>query len=231
MKFLVASLLLSIGAFGQEPANGRLITFDRADAEHCKVVVVGGKPLLESTYGGTSVAIAMPVNTGSGEFLIFVAISQIGTGAVHVNPKDFYGLYSDVAHSRFTFYDKSAEMEGRVRGHAGDPGLSAANGQVDPGSLRPGQVIGGGPPSGAGSPGAGSPGEGGPSVGAPPTSAGARPGAPIPVGYLRRSKIKQGEKVAGWVALRQAKRTKLDVHSTDMLDEVDIPVNDIVLRF
>ena len=213
MKFLVASLLLSIGAFGQEPANGRLITFDRADAEHCKVVVVGGKPLLESTYGGTSVAIAMPVNTGSGEFLIFVAISQVGTGAVHVNPKDFYGLYSDVAHSRFTFYDKSAEMEGRDRGHAGDPGLSAANGQVDPGSLRPGQVIGGGPPSGAGSPGAGSPGEGGP-------SAGARPGAPNPIGYLRRSKIKQGERVAGWVALRQAKRTKLDVHPTDMIGSV-----------
>jgi hypothetical protein len=231
VKILVVSLLLSISALGQTPVNGKLITFDRADAEHCKVVVVGGKPLLESTYGGTSVAIAMPMNNGRGEFLVFVAISQIGTGAVKVNPKDFYGLYSDSAHSRFAFYDKAAEMERQIRGQVGDPGLSAANAQVDPGSLRPGQEIGGGPPAGAGPPVGGSSGEGGPSGGAPPTSAGTGTGAPIPVGYLHRGNIKQGGKIVGWVVLRQAKRTKLDVHSTDMLDEVDIPVNSVVFRF
>jgi hypothetical protein len=230
MKILLASLLFSIAALGQKATNDRVITFDRADAEHCKVVVIGGKPLLESTYDGTSVAIAMPTKTGNGEFLIFVAISQAGAGAAQVNPKGFYGLYSDKNHSRFTFYDKAAGMDGQPRGPAGDPGLSAANAQVDPGSLRPGQA-GGGPPSWAGPPGAGSAGEGGPSGAASTTPGAAQIGAPIPVGYLRRSKIKQGAKIVGWVALRPAKGTKPDVQSADMLDEVDIPVNGIVFRF
>lgn len=216
MKFLIASVILTATVLGQTPA--KMITFNRTDTEHCRVIVVDGKPLLESTYDGTTVAIAMPVNRGNGEFLVFVAVAQAGAGAVQVNPRDFYGLYSDTEHTRFTFYDKAAEMEWGARGQAGAPGLSAQNAQVDPGSLRPGAIGLGGPPPGNGSPGPGS-----------GTAAGT--GAPIPATYLHRSKVKQGNKIAGWVILRQAKGPKLEVHPADMLDEVDIPVNGIVFRF
>ena len=48
-------------AFGQSP--GKIITFNRADTEHCKVISAGGKPLLQSTYEGTTVAIALPLNS------------------------------------------------------------------------------------------------------------------------------------------------------------------------
>src|SRR5664279_4434852 len=39
---------------------------------------------------------------GNGDFSIFVAVSQTGTQTVRVNPKDFYGLYSDHGASRVT---------------------------------------------------------------------------------------------------------------------------------
>ncbi len=216
MKLLIASLLITASAFGQN--SPKAITFNRSDAEHCKVIVIDGKPLLETTYDGTSVAIAMPVNRGTGEFLIFVAISHEGSGAVHINPKDIYGIYSDPAHTRFTFYDEASQTSWLNRGTAGDPGMSATNSQIDPGSIRPGQVRGGGPP-GSESPSAGSPGE--------------APGRQVPISssYLRRSKVKKGDKIAGWVALRQAKGAKLEVHPTDMLDEIDIPVNGVIFRF
>ena len=105
MKTLMVVLICGGFAFGQEPA--KIVTFNKADTEHCKVVTVSGKPLLQSTYDGLTVAIAIPVNRGNGDFSIFVAISQAGTQTVQVNPKDFYALYSDQNHTRFTFYDKS----------------------------------------------------------------------------------------------------------------------------
>ena len=211
MRLFSASLFLSLTALAQTP--GKMITFNQADSEHCKVVQAGGKPLLESTYEGTSVAIAMPVNRGNGEFLIFVAISRAASGSVQVDPKDFYGLFSDSAHTRFAFYDKAAE----TRSPAEDSSLSAQNSHIDPGSLRPGAQLGG-PPPGSG-PGPEPPGGGNPSA------------ASVPAAYLRKSKIKQGEKIAGWVALRQPKGSRLEVHPADMLDEVNIPVNGIVFRF
>jgi hypothetical protein len=211
LRLLATSLLLSAAVLAQTPA--KMITFNQADTQHCKVVQAGGKPLLEATYEGTSVAIAMPVNRGNGEFLIFVAVSHAAPGAIEVNPKDFYGLFSDPAHTRFAFYDKAAE----TNGPAGDLSLSAEQSHIDPGSLRPGAQLGG-PPPGGGSMGPEPP-------GGPPS------GASAPSAYLRKAKIKQGEKTAGWVALRQPKGSKLEVHSTDMLDEVDIPVNGIVFRF
>jgi len=74
-------------AFGQSP--GKIITFNRADTEHCKVIGAGGKPLLQSTYEGTTVAIALPINRGNGDFSIFVAVSRAGSGTIQVDPKDF----------------------------------------------------------------------------------------------------------------------------------------------
>jgi hypothetical protein len=37
--------------------------------------------------------------------------------------------------------------------------------------------------------------------------------------------------VVGWVTLRPAKGTQLEVRQSDMLDEVDIPVDGVVFRF
>jgi hypothetical protein len=216
MKRLALVLLLSGTALGQAPS--KLITFDRIDTAHCKVVVASGRPLLESTYEGTSVAITLPVNRGNGEFLIFVAISRAGAGAIRVDPQDFFGLYSDAARTRFVFYDKAAELAWQANGQAGSSDMSASNANVDPGSIRPGEVVGG--PGGGGPP----PGSGPP--GGPPAAAALASSA-----YLRRSKVKPGEKVVGWVVLRQTKGAKIEVHSADMLGEVDIPVNGIVFRF
>jgi hypothetical protein len=219
MKFLTILLFLSTVLVAQTP--DKVFTFNLADAEHCKVIVIDGKPLLESTFEGTSIAIAMPVNKGNGEFLLFVAVTRVAPGAVHVDPKEIYGLFPDAAHSRFTFFDKATETDQRMRGQSGDPGLSASNAQLDPGSVRPGQMGPGGPPPGgapASSPGAGPDGT-------------ARSGVPTVPTYIRQSKVKQGNKVAGWVVLRQPKGLKVDVHSTDVLDEIDIPMNGIVFRF
>lgn len=206
MKLLLASLLLSVCVLAQTPP--KTITFNQADTEHCKVVQAGGKPLLESIYDGTSVAIAMPLNHGNGEFLIFVVISRDASGAIEVDPKDFYGLFSDPAHTRFAFYDKAAETPGT----AGDSGLSAERSHIDPGSLRPGAQLGGAP-------------------GGQSTEVGAPSNPSSPPSYLGKTKIKQGQKIAGWVALRQPKGSKLEIHPTDMLDEINILVNGTTFRF
>ena len=150
MKILTAFFLISAGlAYGQAP--GKMITFNKADTEHCKVVAVKGMPLLQSTYDGITVAVAMPMNRGNGDFSIFVVVSQTGAPPFQVNPKDFYALFSDQAHTRFEFHDTS---EADVAGHPPGPngGLSAASAQVDPGSLRPGAMGLGGPPPGGGGP-------------------------------------------------------------------------------
>lgn len=209
-------LLLSTIAMAETP--GKVFTFNKNDTEHCKVIVIDGKPLLESTYEGTSVAIAMPVNRGDGEFLVFVAVSRAASGTIRVNPKDFYGLYPNAAHSRLSYLDKAAETEQETRGQPADPGLSASNAQLDPHALRPGQVIGGASPAGA------PPGDG-PEAGAQHTP------MPASAAFLRAGKVKQGEKIAGWVALREAGGAKTEARSTDTPDEIDIPVNGIVFRF
>jgi len=93
-------------------------------------------PLLQSTYDGITVAIAMPMNRGNGDFLIFVAVSQTGAHPFQVNPKDFYGLFSDQNHTRFAFHDMAAETDGVGHPPGANGGMSAANAQVDPGSIR-----------------------------------------------------------------------------------------------
>jgi hypothetical protein len=217
VKSLTVFLISACLAIGQAP--GTIVTFNRADTEHCKVITLSGRPLLQSTYGGISVAIAMPLNRGNGDFSIFVAVSQANTGTVQVNPKEFYGLYSDKDHTRFTFFDKAAELESKARAQGANAGMSAANSQVDPGSIRPGAVGPGGPPPGGGPPDSGN--------GGPPME-----GSPSPSAlYFRKGKVKAGSGIAGWITLRQPRDGKLEVHPTDMLDEVDIPVNGFIFRF
>ena len=149
MKILTVFLISAGLAYGQVP--GKIITFNKADTEHCKVVAVKGMPLLQSTYDGVTVAIAMPMNRGNGDFSIFVAVSQTGAQPFRVNPKDFYGLFSDQNHTRFAFHDKAAEMD--EAGHPPDAngGMSAESAQVDRGSMGPGGAMGpiGPPPGGA----------------------------------------------------------------------------------
>lgn len=220
-------VLLIATALGQSPE--KMITFNSADTEHCRVISAHGKPLLESTYNGITVAIAMPVNRGNGEFLIFVVISRTGTHAIEEDPKEFYGLYSDSAHTRFIFFDEAAQMAWQTGGPGGDAGSFDANSQMDPDLIRPVQPAGRTSRSGRGS------------GAAPPDDArdGASPPAPSAAGagpvttavYLRRSKVKPGDTIAGWVALRQVNGAKLQIHPTDMLGEVDIPVGGTVFRF
>ena len=217
MKILTAFLISAGLAYGQAP--GKIITFNKADTEHCKVVAVRGMPLLQSTYDGITVAIAMPMNRGNGDFLIFVAVSQTGAQPFQVNPKDFYGLFSDQNHTRFAFHDMAAETDGVGHPPGANGGMSAANAQVDPGSIRPGAMGPGGPPPGGGPP------DGGTS-GAAPT------GSPnMSAAYFRKGKVKPGAGIAGWITLRKPSGGKLEVRPTEMLDEVDILVNGVLFRF
>ena len=79
MKLLASPLLLS-AAFAQSPDGQRIVTFNRADAEHCKVITVSDQPMLATTYEGTTVAITMPQNWNNGEFSVFITVAQVGPG-------------------------------------------------------------------------------------------------------------------------------------------------------
>ena len=82
-------------------ADTKIVTFNRADSEHCKVVVSNGKPLLETTYNGTTVAITMPQNWGNGEFSVFLVIARVGAGESQTNPKEIFAVYPDPDRTRF----------------------------------------------------------------------------------------------------------------------------------
>ena len=226
MKFSLLLLLLSSLALGQTPE--KMITFDRANTEHCKVGVAGGKPLLESTYEGTTVAIGMPMNRGNGEFAVFVVVSRVDPGAIKVNPKDFYGLFSDPSHSRFTFVDKAAELQWQAGPQPPSSGNPNGNAQANVEALAASIA---GPPPGGGGPPSGGPGNSGPPGSPPSASKGGASGPAPPALYFHGGKVQQGGKIFGWVTFRPAKGAKLDVHPTDMLSEIDIPVNGVVYRF
>ena len=212
MKILAASLLLSAAAWGQSADNAKIITFNRADTEHCGVAVVEGKPLLESTYGGTRVAIGMPRNMQDGEFAVFVYVYQVAAGSVKVTPKEFFAVYSDAAHTRFPYYDKESELEMNARAKAIASGQSGANVQLDMGMLGRDAA-----PAGAG-------GKGAPAGAQSPAAAG-------PLVFLHKATLKQGAGAAGLVFFRKPKGAKIQVSPSDMLDQIDIAVNGLVFRF
>jgi hypothetical protein len=244
MKGLVFLLLTSISVVGQVSDKGMAISFNRADAEHCRVVTIEGRPMLQTTYGGTSVAVGLPVSSGDRDFRVFIVVREIGPGKAEVKPKEFSALYSDPAHTRFWFYDKAAEVDKRqvrqeTHQETQESGIVAASSQGDPGmqgvASTPGPVddkdrqarlqrTRDEDPNA-------------------PTreqeeareekQSRSLPGATVTPEqlYLRRSTLRQGSFAEGFVYFRKPKGSKLNIGSRDLLFEIDIPVNGVVFRF
>jgi len=240
MKGIAFVLLTSISVVGQVSGEVKTIVFDRADVEHCRVVTIEGRPMLQTVYGGTSVAVGLPVSTGDRDFRVFVVVRQTGPGKVEVKPKEFSALYSDPAHTRFGFYDKAAEVDKhKVRPVTQESGIAAASSQGDSG--LPGVPSTPGP------------------VDDKDRQARAQrmsdedPNAPtrereealeekhsrsLPGStvtpdelYLGRSTLRQGSFAEGLVYFRKPKGSKLNIGPRNLLFEIDIPVNGIVFRF
>lgn len=240
MKGFEFLLLTSISVLGQVSDKAKVIAFNRADGEHCSVVMIESRPMLQTVYGGTSVAVGLPVSTVDGDFRVFVVLRQTGPGKVQVKPREFFALYSDPAHTRFRFYDKAAGVDKRqVRQETQEVGILAASSQGDPGMQ-------GVPPT--------------PSLDADidrqarslrmrneDLNASTReqeeareekqskslPGIAVTPEelYLRRSTLRQGSYAEGFVYFRKPKGSKLNIGSRDLLFEIDIPVNGVVFRF
>lgn len=230
MKFLVSSLLLS-AAFAQSPDGPRIVTFNQADAEHCKVIMVGDKPMLATTFEGTTVAINMPQNWNNGEFSVFIAVAQVGPGEADVNPRAVSALYPDSAHTRFHWFDKAHDLDTLASMQAAGPESGSTNesnsaspppnhpeamGPIDPHaatrSEEEGRLLQLRSQDGKTSP--------------LPQIDPAHP----PV-FLRITTVKQGSKASGYVFLRKPKGTKVEVSPGTMLEEIDIPINGIIFRF
>lgn len=240
MKGFEFLLLTSISVLGQVPDKVKVMAFNRADGEHCSVVMIEGRPMLQTVYGGTSVAVGLPVSTVDGDFRVFVVLRQTGPGKAQVKPREFSALYSDPAHTQFRFYDKAAGVDKRhVRQESQEVGILAASSQGDPGMQ-------GVPPA--------------PSLDADidrqarslrmrneDLNASTReqeeareekqsktlPGIAVTPDelYLRRSTLRPGSYAEGFVYFRKPKGSKLTIGSRDLLFEIDIPVNGVVFRF
>jgi hypothetical protein len=238
---LVSLLLLSTAALAQSPPSPRIVTFNRADTEHCKVAMEGGKPLLETTYNGTTVAITLPQNWGNGEFSLFVAVAQVGDGEAEINPKEISAVYPDPGHTRFRWFDKGHDLDteatrlsagiGPAGGAGGAPGSGAVGDSRSamPPPIHP-EAMGSVDPHTA---------ErsaeesrqmqlrnGGGSDSTLPKIDPAHP----PV-FLKITTVKQGSRTAGYVFMRRPKGSKVQVTANAMLDEIDIPVNGVIFRF
>jgi hypothetical protein len=240
MKGLVFLLLTSVSVMGQVPDGAKAIDFSRADREHCSVVKIEGRPMLQTVYGGTSVAVGLPVSTADGDFRVFVVVRQTGPGKAEVKPKEFSALYSDPAHTRFRVYDKGADVDKRpVQQETQEAGIMSASSQGDPAM------------------------QGAPRAPAPEDDKNrqataqrlsnedlngpvreqeqaleenqgkSRPGTTVTPDqlYLRRSTLRQGGYAEGFVYFRKPKGSQLSVGSRDQLFEIDIPVNGVVFRF
>ncbi|MGB6687450.1 MAG: hypothetical protein WBE76_06375 [Terracidiphilus sp.] len=240
MRGLVFLLLTSISVAGQVSDKAKAIAFDRADAEHCRVVTIEGRPMLQTVYGGTSVAVGLPVSTGDQDFRVFVVVRQTGPGQAQVKPKDFSALYSDPAHTRFWFYDKAAEADQRkVRPETQESGIAAASSQGTTGLQgavpTPGPVDDidrqarlqrmtnedlNGPTREQ-------------EEAREAKQSQSLPGSTVTPDelYLRRSTLRQGSFAEGFVYFRKPKGAKLNIGSRDLLFEIDIPVNGVVFRF
>jgi hypothetical protein len=234
-------LLASISVMAQAADKAKVINFDRADREHCGIVMIEGRPMLRTVYGGTSVAVGLPVSTAEGDFRVFVVIGHPGPGKARVKPREFTALYSDAAHTRFSFYDKAVRVNrGQVSEEREEPaGVETASSQGDPRLL--------GMPS---TPDA---------TGNIDRQARARrkknqdlngptreqedareakqnstlPGVSVTAGelYLRQSTLRQGRYAEGFVYFRMPQGAKLHVGPRDLLFQIDIPVNGVVFRF
>ena len=245
----VPFVLVAAAALAQSPSGPAVVTFNRADAAHCRVIVVDGKPLLETTWGGTSVAVGMPLREGNGEFSIFVSIAQdaSATGSAEVAPKHFSAIYSDPAHTRFAYFDKARDLDTQasIRAAGGIPSAAASSGGPPPsGSANADSSMAAPDPTH-------------PEVGAigavRETNPGTRseeearqiqqrssqtaPGSGTPhaeaskVAFLRSATVKPGSHVSGFVWFRKPRGFKLEASSSGTLDEIDIPIGAVTFRF
>jgi hypothetical protein len=238
VKSLLSFLILASAVVAESPDSARIVTFNRADTEHCKVAVVSGKPLLETTYNGTTVAITLPQNWGNGEFSVYVAVAQVGEGEAMVNPREISALYPDPAHTRFRWFDKAHDLDTlasmQSAGMGGISGASAGSGAIGSNNAEP-------PPTHPEAmaqmdPHAGNRSEEEARVlqlrngaGSASTPAPLDPAHPPP--FLRITTVKKGSNATGYVFLRRPKGSKVEVAPAAMLDEIDIPINGIIFRF
>jgi hypothetical protein len=234
-SLLTAYFLLAASAIAQSPApNAKIITFNRADTEHCKVVVSNGKPLLESTYNGTTVAITMPQNWGNGEFSVFLAVAQVGAGEVQVDPKEITAVYPDPGHTAFRWFDKAHDLSTQASILSSGLGPPSAGPLGDSSSTSPLPNHPEAMPAPTTTVGTGSG-----DVAHPPQLSNDQKNAaalpkldPLhPPPFLKRATVKQGSTVTGYVFLRKPKGSKLDVPPNGMVDEIDIPINGVIFRF
>ena len=230
MKPVFVILLTSVCAAGQAAEKPNIIDFDPADREHCKLVTIEGRPLRQISADGTSVAVGTPALTSDGEFRVFVAIRQTGEGKARVKPGDFFALYSDSAHTRFSFRDIGAEIDARrmreAREESSGPSLSSqgdsrtqsldAGGRDRmPTTRRRSRATLNGPARDR-------------------ADANAKFPGSVPMSqelYLRGGTLQPGGYVSGLVYFKKPRRSKIEPGSTSSLSEIDIPVNGLIFRF
>lgn len=248
MKLL--GLLLVVPAFAIAQTSPTVITFSRGDTEHCRVLVASGKPLLATTYNGTTVAVSLPDNWMNGEYSLFVMVSHKGEGSAEINPKEIYALFSDPAHTRFSWFDKKHDLDtlASMRSQGmGQTGAAPGGAPTGPGGFggSNGDSSGAAPPMthpevmamGASSdtnPGTRSEAEArnlqmrnaGGNVPQRPQLDPAHP----PV-FLKHTTVKAESQVSGYVFVRKPKGFAQEITASSMLGEIDIPVNGVVFRF
>jgi hypothetical protein len=249
MKALASLLILSCIGHAQEPPKGKIIPFSQTDKEHCQVVMNEGKPMLQTTYNGTSVAVALPEKNSHG-FSVFVRVTQEGKGKVEVVPEKVTAIYSDPDHTRFEFFDMTREWEkaqkDELKSQKNDlksqtyrPGSSAittASSQTDsqPAGTPPPNTVTAKMPDGTtwsssptlkvedGSSRWSSEGGGSP---LPRTS------PPHETPFLSRTVLHQFYEADGEVCLQKPKESKVELSSTGTLTQIDIPIGDVTFRF
>jgi len=228
VKALVSLLILSSIGLAQEAPKARIITFSPTDPQHCRVVLHDGKPMLETTYDGTSVAVTMPEKISSG-FSLFVRISHEGKGRVEVIPEKLTAIYSDPNHTRFQFFDVTRGFDvtrESEKSQKDEQKIKAApwESQHPRAAMPDGSVWASMPTIGDGA--SRWTEEGGIStVGGIPTN------SAHPSSFLRRTVLHQRDKVEGIVCLQKATGADVGASPTGMLDEIDIPVGGVTFRF
>src|ERR1035438_5534809 len=242
MKTLVSLLILSSIGLAQEPSKVKVITFSKTDMEHCKVVLNDGKPMLQTTYDGTSVAVALPEKNSHG-FSVLVRVSHEGKGKVEVMPEKLTAIYSDPDHTRFQFFDMTREWEKSQKDELISQKYRPSSSGITTASSQANSQLPGTPPPNTsratmpdGSTWSSSPtlkvedgasrwsSEGG-APHLPPTS------SPNPSPFLRRTVLHQGNQVEGVVCLQKPKVSNVEVSSTGTLNEIDIPIGGVTFRF
>src|SRR5450631_822857 len=235
MKSLIAYLVLSAAAIAQTSGSGpKIVTFNRADSEHCKVVVSNGKPLLESTYNGTTVAITMPQNWGNGEFSVFLAVAQVGAGEVQVDPKEISAVFPDPSRTTFRWFDKGHDLATQASLLSSGLGPPAAGPLGDSSSTSPLPNHPEQRPAASSNVGTTSDEEARQLQSRNDAKSASNlpkldPTHPPPL--LKHTTVKKGATASGYVFLRRPKGSKLEAAPDSMLDEIDIPINGVIFRF